>query len=207
MRRERARVAALAVALLGWSALAPRLSKRWNPLPQAVFGAVAVAGLRPPLGLRLPELGRGLRWGGVAASTVVATVAVGTLLPPVRAGMAGRELPAEPARWLLLRIPFGTVWSEEVTFRAALGTAAENAFGATAGRLLAAAVFGLSHTPDARAADESVPLTVIATGAAGWMFSWLYARSGSLAAPMLAHLAVNEAGAMAVLAVRPRPDR
>jgi uncharacterized protein len=44
--------------------------------------------------------------------------------------------------------------------------------------------------------------TVLATGAAGWAFGWLYARSGSLAAPMLAHLAINEAGAAAALAVQ-----
>ena len=37
------------------------------------------------------------------------------------------------------------------------------------------------------------------TGAAGWVFGWLYDRSGSLVAPVLAHLAVNEAGAVAAL--------
>ncbi|PBJ57058.1 CPBP family intramembrane metalloprotease, partial [Mycobacterium avium subsp. hominissuis] len=36
---------------------------------------------------------------------------------------------------------------------------------------------------------------------------WLTDRCGSLAAPMLAHLAVNEAGAIAVLAVRRRSGR
>jgi membrane protease YdiL (CAAX protease family) len=34
------------------------------------------------------------------------------------------------------------------------------------------------------------------------LFGWLHARSGSLAAPMLAHLAVNEAAAVAALAVK-----
>ena len=37
---------------------------------------------------------------------------------------------------------------------------------------------------------------------AGWLFAWLYERSGSLAAPMLAHLAINEEGAVAALAVQ-----
>lgn len=67
--------------------------------------------------------------------------------------------------------------------------------------MFTAAVFGLSHIPDARAAGESVPGAVLVTGVGGWVFEWLYARSGSLAAPMLAHLAVNEAGAVAALAV------
>jgi len=37
---------------------------------------------------------------------------------------------------------------------------------------------------------------------AGWVFGWLAERSGSVLAPMLAHLAVNEAGAAAALAVQ-----
>jgi membrane protease YdiL (CAAX protease family) len=45
---------------------------------------------------------------------------------------------------------------------------------------------------------------VVATAAAGWAFDWLYRRSGSLLAPMLAHLAINEAGAVAALVVQRR---
>jgi hypothetical protein len=44
--------------------------------------------------------------------------------------------------------------------------------------------------------------TVLATGAAGWAFARLRERYGSLAAPMLVHLAINEAGAIAALATR-----
>ncbi|MFB1294756.1 CPBP family intramembrane glutamic endopeptidase [Mycobacterium sp. pW049] len=199
--RDGLRVGALAAVLLGWSAIAPRLASKWNPLPQALFGAAVAAVARAPMGMRPPELWQGLRWGGAAAVPVVLAVAAGTRIPPVRAGMAARELPAPAARWLLLRIPLGTVWSEEVVYRAALGGAAARAFGDSRGRLFTAAVFGLSHIPDARAAGESVPLTVFVTGVAGWVFAWLYARSGSLAAPMLAHLTINEAGAVAALAV------
>jgi len=53
--------------------------------------------------------------------------------------------------------------------------------------------------------------TVLVTGIAGWLFARLYERSGSLAAPMLAHLAINEAGAVATLVVQgvspPTPPR
>ena len=49
--------------------------------------------------------------------------------------------------------------------------------------------------------------TVLLTGIGGWLFGWLHARSGSLAAPMLAHLAVNEAGGLAALAVQRRARR
>jgi membrane protease YdiL (CAAX protease family) len=46
--------------------------------------------------------------------------------------------------------------------------------------------------------------TVLVTGAAGWVFGWLAERSGSVVAPALAHLTVNEAGALAALAIQRR---
>ncbi len=205
--RDALRATALAAVLLGWSLVTPRIPQRWNPLPHAVFGASVALLSRAPLGLSPPALGKGLRWGSAAAVPVLIAVGAGLAIPAVRAGMAVRALPAPAGGWLLLRIPFGTVWSEEVAYRAALGTVAGRAFGDVAGRLFTAAVFGLSHVPDARAADESVPGTVLVTGAAGWVFSWLFAKSGSLAAPMLAHLAVNEAGAIAALGVQRRASQ
>jgi uncharacterized protein len=121
--------------------------------------------------------------------------------------MADRETPEQVAGWLLLRIPVGTVWSEEAAFRGALGTAAAAAFGPRWGRVWQSVAFGLSHVADARGAGEPVVPTVVVTGAAGWVFGWLYERSGSLLAPMLAHLAINEAGALAALLVRRRVRR
>jgi hypothetical protein len=96
------------------------------------------------------------------------------------------------------------VWSEEAAFRAALGTVADGAFGPSWGRLVQATAFGLSHVSDARRTGEPVLGTVLVTGVAGWAFGWLYARSGSLAASMFAHLAINEAGALAALVVQRR---
>jgi len=120
-------------------------------------------------------------------------------VPAVRSGARRRTIPGSAAAWLLIRIPIGTVWSEEAAFRAALGTVAAQSFGPKWGRVLQAATFGLSHVADARGAGETVVGTVAVTGAAGWVFGWVYDRSGSLLAPMLAHLAVNETGAVAAL--------
>jgi hypothetical protein len=98
------------------------------------------------------------------------------------------------------------VWAEEAAFRAALGTVTAGAFGPTRGRLLQSLAFGLSHIADARGSGEPVLPTVLVTGVAGWIFALLRERSGSLAAPMLAHLAINEAGAVAAIGVqRTRP--
>lgn len=203
MMGDRLRAAALAGLVLAWSAIKLRIPPRWNPLPQAVFGTAMVLLARPPLGLRPPALWAGLRWGGAAAVPVLASVAAATAIPAVREAMTGVR-PPDAGRWLLLRIPIGTVWAEEAAYRAAAGTAAERAFGLRVGRLVAAATFGLSHIPDARSSGTPVIGTVLVTGAAGWLFSWLYDESGSLAAPMIAHLAVNEAGAVAALAVSRR---
>jgi membrane protease YdiL (CAAX protease family) len=101
------------------------------------------------------------------------------------------------------------VWGEEAAFRAAMAAVAARVYGTSGGRLLQAAAFGLSHIADARATGEPVLPTVLATGGAGWVFGWLAERSGSLTAPMLAHLAINEAAAAAALTIRrrSRPSR
>jgi hypothetical protein len=200
---NRIRALGLAAALVGWNGLVgPRISPRRHTVVNAALGALLVALTGAPLGLRPPALWAGLRLGLAAAAPVVIGVAVSTALSPVRTAMAERDLPGPQKGWLLLRIPVGTVWSEEAAFRAALGTVAAEAFGPPAGRLLQSLTFGLSHVADARGAGEPVAGTVVVTGIAGWVFARLYERSGSLAAPMLAHLAVNEAGAIAALVVQ-----
>jgi membrane protease YdiL (CAAX protease family) len=201
--KERRPIAALALAaaLVGWSGFAgPRLAPRWQVPVQAVLSAALAVLTRAPLGLRPPALGHGLRFGLVAAGAATAGVAATTALPQVRAAMEERDVP-DAAAWLLMRIPIGTVWSEEAAFRAALGNVADDAFGARWGRMVQSVAFGLSHVADARRTGEPVLGTVLVTGAAGWVFGWLYERSGSLAASMLVHLAINEAGAVATLAV------
>ena len=193
----------MAGALVGWSFVGPRLPGAWRVAVQAGAGGLLVLMTRAPLGLRPPRLWAGLRLGaaagGVAATTIVATTAV----PKVRLSMSVRELPSAPG-WLALRIPVGTVWAEEAAFRAALTTLGAEAFGRSGGRWLQATAFGLSHIADARTTGEPPVATVLATGIAGWIFGWLAERSGSLAAPMLVHLAINEAGAVAALSVQRR---
>lgn len=202
MVRGRFRAVAVAAALVAWSFVAPRV--RFHPVWNAALGAGLYALARPPLGLRPPALWSGLRCGLAAAAPIALGVAVATALPPVRQGMAARDLPDHPLRWMALDIPIGTVWPEEVAYRALLGHAAESAFPPAGGRLLQSVAFGLWHIMDARITRNPVLGTVVFTGVAGWMFGWLHARSGSLIAPMLAHLAANEAAALAALAVQRR---
>jgi CAAX protease family protein len=200
----RLRALSLAAALVGWSFVSPRLPGAWRVALQAGVGALLTLVTRAPLGLRPPRLWAGLRLGSTTGLAAASAIAATTLLPPVRSAMAAREPPASVPGWLLVRIPVGTVWFEEAAFRAALAHAGSEAFGETGGRLLQAAAFGLSHIADARSAGQPVAATVLVTGVAGWLFGWLADHSGSLAAPMVAHLAVNEAGAVAALTARRR---
>ncbi|OBI71636.1 CPBP family intramembrane glutamic endopeptidase [Mycobacterium sp. E740] len=200
MGASKFRAATMAVAMVGWSFVAPRV--RFHPIANAALGTALYALARPPLGLRPPALWSGLRYGLSAGAVIAAGVASATAIPPVRRGMAARELPEHPLRWMAFDIPVGTVWPEEIAYRATLGTAAENAFEPIGGRLLQSVAFGLWHIMDARITRNPVLGTVLFTGVAGWAFGWLHARSGSLAAPMLAHLAANETAALAALAVQ-----
>lgn len=201
---RRARALGLAAGLVGWSFAVPRIPLRWRVPIQAGAGVLLVLATRPALGLRPPRLWAGLRLGLTTGSAAALIVLAATSIPGVRLSMIGRQLPAPPSAWLAVQIPLGTVWGEEAAFRAALATVAARAYGASGARLLQAAAFGLSHIPDARATGEPVLPTVLATGGAGWIFGWLAERSGSLSAPILVHLAINEAAAAAALSIQRR---
>ncbi len=201
---RRLRALCLAAALVVWSFVSPRLPAGWRVVLQAGVGGLLVRVTGAPLGLRPPLLWAGLRLGSAAAAMAGTAIAATTAVPCVRLSMSVRELPASAPGWLLLRIPVGTVWAEEAAFRAALATIGSEAFGTSGGRLVQAVAFGLSHIADARATGEPMLATVLVTGIGGWLFGWLADRSGSLAAPLLVHLAINETGAVAALAVQLR---
>lgn len=202
------RALALAGALVAWSATAGlEVPGRRHPVVQAALGTGLALGARSRLGLRGPQLRAGMRWGALAATAVSAGVAVTAAVPPVRSAMATRPLPRPGWKWLAIEIPLGTVWSEEMAYRAALGTLTTAAFGPALGRSVQAGAFGLSHIVDARATGEPLVGTVVVTGLAGWAFGWLADRSGSVLAPVLTHLAINETGAVIASLLQRRSAR
>jgi len=194
----------LAAALVGWSFVSPRMPARSRVPLKAGLAGLLVLLTGAPLGLCPPRVWAGVRLGLAVGSGAVTAVVATTSIPAVRVSMARRELPASASCWLALQIPLGTVWAEEAAFRAALAAVAGRAYGVSGGRLLQAVAFGLSHIADARATGEPVLPTVLATGGAGWIFGWLAEHSGSLSAPMLAHLAINESAAAAALTIQRR---
>jgi membrane protease YdiL (CAAX protease family) len=122
------------------------------------------------------------------------------------AGLTGREV----AYQVLVRIPVGTVLWEETAFRGVLQAALRRVLPGGAAIAVTSVAFGIWHirpTIGALRANElaagrretlaAVAVAVAATTAGGAFLSLLRVRSGSLAAPVLLHLATNCAGPLA----------
>ena len=188
--------------------------RRWYPAVNAcaataALAAAAASGLTAgDLGLRRDRLRSGLRLGSAAAAPVVAAFGLAALTPATRpvlndqrvAGLDRRQL----AYHVLLRIPLGTVAWEETAFRGVLQAALRRVLPGPAATAVASAAFGLWHirpAAEALAANRLAPgrgariaaVTAVAAGtaAAGALLSFLRERSGSLAAPVVLHLAAN----------------
>jgi len=202
--------------------------RRWYPVVNgcaavAALGVAAGCGLSAEeLGLGRERLGGGVRLGSLAAAPVVGAFGLAAVVPGGRrllddqriAGLDGRQL----AYQVLLRIPVGTVAWEEIAFRGVLQGALRRVLDEPFATAVGASVFGLWHirpTVEALAVNElavgrgarilAVTAVVGGTAGAGAVLSRLRERSGSLAAPVLLHLAANGAGALAsVLAKKPR---
>jgi len=102
---------------------------------------------------------------------------------------------------------------EETAFRGVLQAALRRVMPQTAAIVVTSAVFGIWHirptlqalrvnglASDRRQATARLAAGVAATTASGVLLSWLRARSGSLAAPVLLHLATNSGGMAAAWA-------
>lgn len=223
---------AACIALAGYNNLAGARPwhRRWYPAVNALaasvaLGAAAASGLTASdLGLRRDRLRAGLRMGSAAAAPVVAALGLAALTPATRpllddqriAGLTRRQLAYD----VLLRIPVGTVAWEEIAFRGVLRAALRRVLAEPAATAVGSAVFGLWHirpTAEALALNRLaagrrariLAVTAVAawTAGAGALFCLLRERSGSLAAPVLLHLATNCGGALAsALASRIQED-
>jgi uncharacterized protein len=214
--------AAACLVLAGYNNLAGAQPwhRRWYPAlnalaASALLAVAATSGLTPAdLGLRQDQLRSGIKLGSTAAAPVVAALALAALTPATRpllddqrvAGLDRREL----AYHVLLRIPVGTVAWEEIAFRGVLHAALRRVLPEPAATAVASVIFGLWHvrpTAEALAANRlattrgariaGVTAVVAGTAAVGALLSHLRERSGSLAAPVLLHLAANSTAPLA----------
>jgi uncharacterized protein len=177
-------------------------------------GGVSWAGL----GLGRREVGSGIRTGAVAGACAAATVLAGAAAPATRGFFLDQRAADAASRddlaAGLARITFAGVPPEELIYRSAL-LGLWLGEGPQAGAVAWSSVlFGVSHirptlsTMSHTALNQHLadrPLrqaafvagNVAATSAAGAVFGWLRLRSGSVLAPLLAHVALNDSALMA----------
>ena len=169
------------------------------------------------LGLARRRLPSGLRWGTTAAGTIAAGYGAAALLPVVRDTVADSTISwSQTLLKALVIIPLVTVIPEEFAFRGVLFGLVRRDAGRYWATAVSSALFGLWHVQSALgggSANESVTAvigdaavlrvvgTVLLTGLAGVVLCELRFRSGSLAAPILAHWALNGLGEIFVAAV------
>ena len=194
--------------------------RRWYPVVNgcaavAALAAASVSGLSgEELGLGRDRLGGGLRCGSAVAAPVVAAFGLAALTPATRPLLDDRRIAGldrgQLAYQVLLRIPVGTVAWEEIAFRGVLQGALRRVLAEPWASAVGAAVFGVWHirpTAEALAVNGlatgrgarilAVTGVVAGTAGAGAVLSLLRERSGSLAAPVVLHLAANGTGPLA----------
>ncbi|OBA87741.1 abortive infection protein [Mycobacteriaceae bacterium 1482268.1] len=200
----------------------------WASVATVPTAAVGLLILVRSRGLGWSELGlsrehwkSGAGYALAAVAVVLTIIAIGLALPWTRpmfmnnnyATMSGALIAS------MIIIPLQTVIPEELAFRGVLHGALNRAWGfrgvAAAGSLL----FGLWHIATSLGLTSSnvgftkilgggilatvagVVGAVAATGLAGFVFTWLRRRSGSLLAPIALHWSLNGLGALAAALV------
>jgi membrane protease YdiL (CAAX protease family) len=219
---------AVVVVVLASANLIAHFTTPWASVATVPAAAVGLVALLRFNGLDWAELGLGREhWKSGAAYALAATalvgtvIAVGVLLPATRPMFMNNHYATISGALLasMIIIPLQTVIPEELAFRGVLHGALNRAWGfrgvAVAGSLL----FGFWHIATSLGLTSSnvgftrlfgggvagmlagVTLAVIATAAAGFVFSWLRRRSGSLIAPIALHWSLNGLGALAAALV------
>jgi uncharacterized protein len=219
---------AVVVVVLALTNLVAHFTTRWASVATVPAAAVGLVIVLRASGLGWSELGlgrehwkSGLGYALAAVGVVVSVIAVGALLPATRPMFMNNHYATISGALIasMVIIPLQTVIPEELAFRGVLHGALNRAWGfrgvAVAGSLL----FGLWHIATSLGLTSSnvgftrlfgsglggmlagVTLAVLATAVAGFVFSWLRRRSGSLIAPIALHWSCNGLGALAAALV------
>ncbi|MEO8329980.1 MAG: CPBP family intramembrane glutamic endopeptidase [Candidatus Nanopelagicales bacterium] len=207
--RVRLGLAATLVGLAVWNLLVrPELASTYHVEGSLLVAVVVVViGLWGGLdadgfGLSPKQLPAGFRYGGIAVAVVTAVVLLGLALPATRASFHATRAEVDGGQLLLellITIPLGTVVIEELAFRGTLLGLLCRLMTPTRAVLVCSLFFGLWHIDGVVRNTAGSGLHVLAaalgtflvTAGAGVGFCWLRLRSGSLLAPVLAHLAIN----------------
>ena len=216
------------VAVLVSTNQVPPFTTVWASIATVPIAAVVLVGLTRRRGLGWAELGlspRHWRKGTVSAlacvGLVLAVVAVGIALPFTRQFfMADRYATVSGALIAsMIVIPLQTVIPEELAFRGVLQGTLSRVSGARGVFAAGSLLFGLWHIASSLGLTTGnrgltgilggglmgqilgIAGAVAATAAAGFVFTWLRSRSGSLLAPIALHWSLNGIGALAAALV------
>jgi uncharacterized protein len=219
---------AVVVVVLALTNLIAHFTTPWAGIATVPAAAIGLLVLMRCGGIGWAELGlgrdhwkSGVGYALAAVVVVVSVIAVGALLPWSRPMFMNNHYATVSGALIasMIIIPLQTVIPEELAFRGVLHGALTRAWGfrgvAAAGSLL----FGLWHIATSLGLTSSnvgftrlfgggvfgmlagVTLAVLATGVAGFVFTWLRRRSGSLIAPIALHWSLNGLGALAAALV------
>jgi uncharacterized protein len=219
---------AVVVVVLVLTNLIAHFTTSWASIATVPAAAIGLVALLRFNGLGWAELGLGRdHWKSGAAYAlaavvlVVAVIAVGALLPVTRPMFMNNHYATISGALVasMVIIPLQTVIPEELAFRGVLHGALNRAWGFRGVALAGSLLFGLWHIATSLGLTSNnvgftrlfgggiagmlggVTLAVVATAAAGFVFSWLRRRSGSLIAPIALHWSLNGLGALAAALV------
>ena len=219
---------AVVVVVLVLTNLIAHFTTPWASIATVPAAAIGLVALLRFNGLGWAELGLGRdHWKSGAAyalaavALVVTVIAVGALLPVTRPMFMNNHYATISGALIasMVIIPLQTVIPEELAFRGVLHGALNRAWGFRGVALAGSLLFGLWHIATSLGLTSSnvgftrlfgggimgmlagVTLAVVATTAAGFVFSWLRRRSGSLIAPIALHWSLNGLGALAAALV------
>ena len=205
--RDLIALGATIVVLASWNISRSSLVPERYGIPASLAMAVVFVGLGLFGGLRWRGFGlersrllSGLAYGGTVFAIVGVVLLIGGALPATSSALNDSRVHVSAATMVfevLVAIPFGTVVLEELAFRGTLLGLLRRRLSTPWAIGVMAVLFGLwhikgvLHSPSGGIAVGAVIGTVLATTVAGVGFGWLRVKSGSLLAPVLAHIATN----------------
>lgn len=219
---------AVVVVVLILTNLIAHFTTAWAGIATVPAAAIGLVVLMRYSGLGWADLGlgrehwkSGMGYALAAVFVVASVIAIGVLLPMTRPMFMNNRYATISGAMIasMVIIPLQTVIPEELAFRGVLHGALNRAWGFRGVALAGSLLFGLWHVATSLGLTSSnvgftrlfgggivgmlagVAAAVLATGAAGFVFSWLRRRSGSLIAPIALHWSLNGLGALAAALV------
>ena len=219
---------AVVIIVLALTNLVAHFTTPWASVATVPAAAVGLLVLVRSRGLGWSELGLGREhwktgagYAVAAVALVLIVIAAGALLPWTRPMFMNNHYATVSGALVasMVIIPLQTVIPEELAFRGVLQGALTRAWGFRGVAAAGSLAFGLWHIATSLGLTSSnigftrllggglvgelagVLLAVAATAAAGFVFTWLRRRSGSLLAPIALHWSLNGLGALAAALV------